>query len=339
MNLKELSQHLGLSQTTVSRALNGFPEVNEATRSRVREAAQRYGYAPNASALRLATGRAGAIGLATPSEKSSFYPFFSLFLSGLAEGAAREDGDILLYSAAAGEEGTYRRFAKTKTVDAVVLTEMKRDDIRVRLLSHLGLPVISWGRCDGAIPHAFLDVDHAGAVLNAIELLAGLGHETVALFIGEPQLGFSDQRRCGWQAFHKQAGREAASELLVDGLTCDEAAYRAARRLLESSNSPTAIYCADIFIAFGCCHAIRDLGLEIGGDVSIIAHDDGFQNLRADVLHPALTTTYSSVRAAGLRVAELANEMISSQDSLHLQEIWSADLIFRASTRPPRKRR
>ncbi|MBI4047829.1 MAG: LacI family DNA-binding transcriptional regulator, partial [Devosia nanyangense] len=62
MKLKELAAELGLSQTTVSRALNGYPEVNEATRQRVSEAAQRLGYRANVSARRLATGRAGAIG-------------------------------------------------------------------------------------------------------------------------------------------------------------------------------------------------------------------------------------------------------------------------------------
>ena len=69
MNLKRLAQELGLSQTTVSRALNGYPEVSEATRQRVADAAERLGYRPNASARRLATGRVGAVGIVIPSER------------------------------------------------------------------------------------------------------------------------------------------------------------------------------------------------------------------------------------------------------------------------------
>ena len=82
MRLKDLAEHLGLSQTTVSRALNGYPEVNEATRRRVAEAANLLGYRPNASALRLATGRAGAIGLVLRGA-DELGPHMSEFLSGV----------------------------------------------------------------------------------------------------------------------------------------------------------------------------------------------------------------------------------------------------------------
>jgi LacI family transcriptional regulator len=339
MNLKELSQHLGLSQTTVSRALNGFPEVNEATRRRVQEAAAQFGYAPNASARRLATGRLGAIGVVTSPESRSFDPFFALFLAGLAEGVARDDADVVLYSAPQSEELGYRRFARIKTVDAVVLTSMEVDDRRVRLLSHLGLPVVTHGRTAGSIPHAFLDVDHAGAVMRATELLFGLGHARVALLGGDPRRTFSDQRRCGWQAAHAQAGTTASPALALDGLAGEEAGYRAARRLLEGGDAPTAFVCADLFVAAGAMLATRDLGLEVGGEVSIVAHDDGLDVLRAEGCRPALTTTHSSLRAAGVRVAELASELIGGGDPTELQEVWSVDLIFRASTRPPRRRR
>ena len=93
VNLKELSLMLGLSQTTISRAINGYPEVNETTRTRVMEEAARLGYRPNINAVRLATGRAGAIGVVMT--KASDYQF-SEFMSGMAERLGREDIDILV---------------------------------------------------------------------------------------------------------------------------------------------------------------------------------------------------------------------------------------------------
>ena len=97
LRLKELAKQLGLSQTTVSRALNGYPEVSEATRQRVNEAAGRLGYRPNANAIRLATGRVGAIGVALPLERSlHFGPHTSEFLSGIGERLAQDEIDILV---------------------------------------------------------------------------------------------------------------------------------------------------------------------------------------------------------------------------------------------------
>src|ERR1044071_2408968 len=94
MNLKELAGSLGLSQTTVSRALNGYPEVSEATRLRVAEAAKRLGYRANAHARRLATGRAGAFGMVRRTE--NYGPHTVEFLGGLAERLFHEEIDILV---------------------------------------------------------------------------------------------------------------------------------------------------------------------------------------------------------------------------------------------------
>ena len=95
MNLRELAQHLGLSKTTVSRALNGFSEVNEETRLRVLEAARRFNYTPNVSAKRLATGESGAFGVVLPGASAEMAdPVFGEFLAGLADGAGRCGRDL-----------------------------------------------------------------------------------------------------------------------------------------------------------------------------------------------------------------------------------------------------
>jgi LacI family transcriptional regulator len=92
MRLKELALHLGLSQTTVSRALNGYPEVNEETRQRVLDAARRYDYRPNASARRLATGRNNAIGIVLPTDRNLLLdPNYIEFQAGLGERLMKDE--------------------------------------------------------------------------------------------------------------------------------------------------------------------------------------------------------------------------------------------------------
>src|SRR3569623_2597135 len=121
MNLKQLASELGLSQTTVSRALNGYPEVNETTRLRVAEAATRLGYRPNASARRLATGRAGAFGWVLHS--SAYGPHTVEFLGGLAERLIRAEIDMLVSTVSSEEEelAAYRRADASTRVAAVVV--------------------------------------------------------------------------------------------------------------------------------------------------------------------------------------------------------------------------
>src|SRR6478609_6732890 len=132
MNLKELSQHLGLSQTTVSRALNGFPEVGEATRQRVIEAAARFRYRPNASARTLATGRASAIGIVINADRNMLVDqLFTDFLAGMAERGAATDTDVIVSSAQGSEEDAYRRLAQRGSVDAVVLSSPLIEDSRL----------------------------------------------------------------------------------------------------------------------------------------------------------------------------------------------------------------
>ena len=142
MNLKQLSHMLSLSQTTVSRALNGYPEVNEETRRRVVDAAKRHGYRPNPSARRLATGKAGMIGYVMPTGDSvDIDPHFVEFLSGLGDYARAHELDLVLSPTAVDEEETtYRRIVANKQVDAVYVSSPRPADRRIMLLNQLGIP-------------------------------------------------------------------------------------------------------------------------------------------------------------------------------------------------------
>lgn len=144
MNLKQLAQHLNLSQTTVSRALNGYPEVNAETRRRVSEAARAFNYRPNPHAMRLATGKSHSIGHVLSADRTMMIdPHFSDFMAGAGEVYGSRGFDVLLnVSAPEEEEAVYRRFAQSGTVDGVVLHGPKLNDRRPGLLQELGLPFI-----------------------------------------------------------------------------------------------------------------------------------------------------------------------------------------------------
>jgi LacI family transcriptional regulator len=337
MNLKELSQHLNLSQTTVSRALNGYPEVGEATRKRVTDEANRLGYRPNAHARRLATGRAHAIGYVFPSDRTVMIdPLFSDFVAGAADVYTSQGFETLLHAGGQEDEtSVYRRYAEGGAVDGVVVQGSHVDDPRIALLNELKLPYIVHGRVGNTeTGYPWLDIDNRGAFRKATKLLTDFGHTRIGLLNGQENLTYAFHRRQGYAQALQDKGLAQDESITFAGLMTEENGYRHSKRLLQMPNRPTALVLSSMLMVWGAMRAANELGLVVGKDVSMIAHDDGLPFLNADGLVPALTTTSSSIRAAGSRVAELLLERIENPEGEMPAELWNVDLIVRGSTGP-----
>lgn len=335
MRLKELAEHLGLSQTTVSRALNGYPEVNEATRRRVAETAARLGYRPNASALRLATGRAGAVGMVLRGS-DEFGPHSSEFLGGLGGRMANEEIDILVTTVDSYQDeiAAYRRIAASQKVDAIILHSPKLSDERAELLMELKIPFVLHGRTNVGKPLAWLDIDNTGAVERATSHLLDLGHRRVALLNGIKGRTFSEHRELGYLAALSARGVPFDPALMSNSLFTDEAGFRLAQAMLELRPRPTAFLAGSMMTALGTFRAIRQAGLVLGKDVSMIAHDDVFPYLNADNMYPTMSTTRSSMRQAGTRIAELILQLLGGKPVDQIHELWPVELVLRESSAP-----
>lgn len=334
MNLKQLSLMLELSQTTVSRALNGYPEVSEETRRRVTDAAKRHGYRPNPSARRLATGKAGMIGYVMPTGASvDIDPHFVEFLSGLGDYARGHELDLVLSPAdAQDEETTYRRIVANKQVDALYISAPYNADKRVALAHQLGIPFIVHGRSEGLdFDYPFIDIDNEGAFHDATRLLVQLGHKRVALINGDDTQTFAIFRERGVRRALSESGLVLEPKNIRSEIMTEENGYRAARRLLEGSEAPTAIVCSSLLMALGIVRAARDLNLSMPRDLSLVSHDDVFHWLKPEHFSVPLTTTRSSIRAAGARVAERLAARISGLEDGARGEIWPVDLVVRGS--------
>jgi LacI family transcriptional regulator len=336
MKLSELADRLGLSQTTVSRALNGYPEVSETTRERVLDAARRFDYRPNASARRLATGRAGAVGAVLQTNRNlMFDPHYVEFLAGLGERLADNETDIVLSPTKGHDEaGSYRRIAAGTRVDALVLSSPVVSDPRVKLLTGLGMPFILHGRTTDQPGHAWLDIDNQNSFHHATRHLLDLGHTRIALINGSKRFTYAAHRDAGFRAALAERGLAVDEQLSGEGVMTDEVGYRFAERFLAMKPRPTAILVSSMMMALGAFRAMRAGGLELGKDVSMIAHDDVFPFLNPDRMVPTMSTTRSSIRAAGTRVAELIMEILGGRDPQTIHELWPVDLVIRNSTGP-----
>lgn len=335
MNLKEFAARIGLSQTTVSRAMSGYPEVKPETRARVLEAAERLGYRPNISAQRLATGRAGAIGIVFQGG-ARFGPHSSEFMGGLSTRLQKDGIDILVSTVETEEDeaAAFRRLAASKRVDAVILHTPACTDARITLLRALRLPFIVHGRSEAKKPFAYLDIDNFGAIKTATRHLADLGHRRIALINGDTISTYARDRDAAFRATLAACGLPLDPALTGHGEFTDETGFRLMQAFLASPEPPTAVIAGSMMSALGAMRAIRIAGLAVGHDVSLIAHDDVFPYLSPDNLVPALTTTQSPIRAAGERIGDMVLRMLQGEAVDTLQEVWPVEFIVRGSTGP-----
>lgn len=337
VNLKSLSEMLGLSQTTVSRALNGFPEVNEKTRRRVVETAKRVNYQPSSTASKLARGKTHTIGHVVPlSEHMMINPHFTEFIAGAGEAYAKHDYDLLIRVVPEeDEEKMYRELVQQKRVDGVVVHGPKLDDPRIALLKEIGLPFVVHGRSDHEKnDFSWLDVNNRNGMLRATEFLISLGHQRIGLINGLEDMNFAARRRMGFEAAMQNHNLAIHSNYLYAGDMLEPYGYNAMRDMLAMPQPPSAILVSSILPAMGAHRAIVDAGKRLAEDVSIIAFDDclSFLNFNAASGIPLFTCLRSSIREAGNRVATMLIEQIEQGQQNNQHELWEAELVLGAST-------
>lgn len=340
MNLKQLSELLGLSQTTVSRALNGYPEVNQATRERVLQAVRETGYRPNKAAQRLATGKAGSLGLVMPTapgHQSDVH--FGEFLAGLGEEAVRHDFHFVIMPADPDDEvAALRRLAISGNVDALFVAYMRGHDPRLPMLKSLSTPFVVHGRSHGTEPdYPYLDIDNEAAFYDAAKLMLQLGHKRFALMNGPEHLDFAIRRKQGLESALAERGLHLNEDCISHTLMTDEQGLVAMEQFLQLPDRPTAILCSSTVLALGAIRAVNQAGLKLGEDISLIAHDDVLPLLKPENFSVPLTTTRSSLRSAGARIAQRLIGTVKQTGSFPEQELWKTELIVRGSTGPAPK--
>ncbi|MCF3973343.1 LacI family DNA-binding transcriptional regulator [Paracoccus salsus] len=340
MNLKTFARLVGMSQTTVSRAMNGHPEVSARTRDRLIEAARLHGYAPNAHARSLAIGHAATLGCVIPlsGRNEIVNPIYTDFLAGLGEECAQRRFEInLTVVADAEQDDAYRALKSKGLIGGVVVQFPRRDDSRPTLLNQIGLPFVVHGRVTGHQgPYSWVDVNNRHAFHRATCFLLQLGHRRIALLNGDQQLDFAARRRDGYLNALAEAGITPQPALMLSDEMTTAYGYAGTLRLLEQDNPPTAILCASTMIAQGVNQALDERGLRLGADMSVITFDDDLSYSRNPAAVPVFTAMRSPVRQAGRRIAAMLISKIENADDSAMHELMEAELVVGRSTAPPR---
>lgn len=339
MKLKDFAKLVGMSATTVSRALNGHPEVNEATRARLIAAARQHGYQPNAHARFLAMGHASTIGCVIPigGRNEIVNPIYADFLAGVGEECARRRFEINLTVVPEEDQpDAYRALSSKGLIGGVIVQFPRHDDPRPALLDRIGLPFVVHGRVTGHDgPYSWVDVNNLRAFERGTGFLLQLGHVRIALLNGDERLDFARRRRDGYLRALRDAGHAPRPALMATGEMTAAYGYAQARALLAGPEAPTAFLCAATMIATGVRQAIEERGLILGRDVSVLTFDDDLSYYANRDAVPVFSAMRSPVRVAGARCAALLIDRITSGPGAPVQELLEAELVIGRSTAPP----
>ena len=332
MSLTAIARSLGLSVTTVSRALGGFSDVAAATRMRVEAEAERIGYHPHAAARRLRSGRSEAVGVVLPSGPGQFDdPFFLRLLGGIGAGLATHGFDLIVTAARPGaaEMAAYRHLAEGRRVDGFIVARTRQHDARIGWLLDRGMPFVAHGRTMEPRSYAHLDIDGEAAFAAATRRLIGFGHRRIGLINAPGELMFSHHRAAGWCAALAEAGLPPGPS--AEGEATEETGMHLATRLLRAAEPPTALLCATDRLAAGALHAIGFAGLRAGQDISVIGYDNLPLSTYTD---PPLTTIEQPIDRAAERLVQILMALLGGASPAGFADLWPARLVPRASDGP-----
>lgn len=336
--LKDIGEELGLSVATVSRALNGFPEVAPRTRDRVQAAAERLGYRPNRIAQRLVTGRSGMVGMIMRL-KPDFSADLSVFeiLTRLTAALAARDTDLVF----AVDTGTdlvepYARMLERGILDGFILNAPVPDDPRIAYLESRGIPFVVHGQSGPDPSYPFFGIDNRAVSADSAELLFALGHRRIALLNGEPHMAYALDRAVGFRDAMSAEGLSVPDDFVAVGDVAEGRGYATGLSWLSGRDGPrpTAILCASTLLAAGVLRAASDLRLSVPGDLSVLAHDDAQPLFDPGAFDPPLTVTRAPLADACGPLADHLVDHIAGQDARTLQTMVRADLVVRRSTGP-----
>ena len=334
VSLKFLASELGLTEGTVSRALNNYADISAETRDRVNQCAKKYGYRANFNARRLATGSAETVAYIMPAHTGGVSePFVAKLLEGIGQSLSERGWDLLVVQAQSSEaeEEAIRKLASSGRVSGVVLSRPHKQDRRIELLEQLDLPFIVHGRSMSHEHYAWFDVDSFSAFIEVVDHLVSLGHQRIG-FIGAPTYyNFAQMRLDGFKEGMRLNHLPDDNELIEISELSDSGGERAANVLLSKANPPTALLCATDMQAIGALAATRAKNLTPGIDVSIIGYDGLDMGKHTN---PPLTTMAQPQAFSGRHIGDMLLAIIDGAEPTQFQELRSATFVRRMSDGP-----
>jgi DNA-binding LacI/PurR family transcriptional regulator len=299
--IARLAQELGISTGTVSRALNGRPDVSEATRQLVLNAAKRLGYAPNQAARTLAQGTTRSVGFMMDLDRetaaSSEYFFMGVF-DGVQSVLTEHGLDLLVLPRPSKEPAlTYlERYVSRGVFDGMILAATQRIDPRIELLESAGIPFVTLGRSTSGKTYPWIDLDFEGVARAAVDRLVAAGHKRIAVTVPTSGINFGPLFEAAYRAALERHGIAFDADLVFPTGRNEDAGYRLVDEMLARPNPPTALILIFETVAIGIYRRLAELGKVAGRDLALIGFRD---EPTVRFLSPSLTCFSASLHELG----------------------------------------
>ncbi|WP_033070253.1 LacI family DNA-binding transcriptional regulator [Thalassospira australica] len=265
-NLRTIADRLGLSITTVSRALKDGPEVKPDTVARVKAAAAEIGYQPDARGVMLRTGKTMQVCSILYSPEVGDYgdPGFLAQVESLTQGLEADNYSLLVLAQTRGEDplDPVRKVHTQRLADAVVFSRTTLQDSRAKYCLQHDFPFVSFGRTELLTPHAFVDHDDEQAAYDAVKRLLDDGHRKIGMIDPPEALTFFGYRKQGARRAMIDAGRDPDSLIWMPSDISVRAARESITKLFSSERDVTAVVCASQMTMIGALEALMELGMD-----------------------------------------------------------------------------
>ncbi|MBI3745548.1 MAG: LacI family DNA-binding transcriptional regulator [Chloroflexi bacterium] len=326
-----MAARAGVSRTTVSLVLNDRGEsIPDATRQRVLDAARDLDYHPHHSARGLAGGRSHTLALVLrqTAEQVAGDALLAETLRGLA-GAARSAHYRVLVEPLTPGDATYGDLVRSQRADGAVVSGPLFDDPELSDLVDDGFPIVIQGSLPGTTAPS-VDIDNVAGARTAVEHLIRLGHRRIACITNAPMTyTAAADRVAGYRAALAAAGLEADPALLEEGGYDASSGHRAMAAIL-ARGVPEAIFVASDVVALGAIGALREAGLRVPEDVSVVGFDD---IPLAAYFDPPLTTIHLPATELGLAAGRALLDLIGGRD-VPRRSLLATEIVIRSSTAP-----
>lgn len=328
MTIDEISRHLGVSVSTVSKALNDYSDVAPATKQRVLAAAADLGYHPTAAARNLRRQRTDKLGFSYGFPTAYIGEFASRLVNGCVAAAEQQGYNITLYPFSGNRLEQVTRITRAREVDGWLLMGGDYWEQTVRLFQREEMPFVLLNRRVDDPNVSFVTSDIVQASTLMTEHLLSLGHRRIAL-VTRAALETDIDRTAGYRHALAQAGFAYDDRLVKATAIAPGTAYRAMHRLLDLPEPPTAVIGTNDPVAIECLHAVKDRGLRVPQDVAVAGADNLRESLASD---PPLTTLNPNLAEMGRLATETLLEQIADPSRPATQVKLPVTLIVRQST-------
>lgn len=335
ITIEDVARLAGVSIATVSRTLHRPDIVSEKTRKRVEQAIEATGYTTNAMARSLRTMQTHVIVVLVPNIGN---PFFSEILLGIEAVASAHGFNILIGNTdnKPEREKSFAAYVRGHQADGMLL-----------LNGHV--PLDNGGRLQGrpaALPPMVImceripglslptvRIDNEGAAHLATRHLIELGHRSIAHIKGPEENILTKDRLAGYRRALEEAGIPFEARLVAPGDFSIPSGQRGVERILDEGPRPTAVFCSNDEMAMGAIVALKQRGLSVPGDVSVV----GFDDIQfAGSYDPPLTTIHQPRRHIGETAMALMVELLESGSVPEGEVVIETELLQRRSSGPPR---